>query len=365
MCYDYLCLIPSYQPDELLLKVVSECLQAFSVIVVDDGSGPEYEEIFARLPKEVKLLRHEENQGKGQALKTGFKYIKEHFADCQYAVVTVDGDGQHTFDDALKVIKEAEKNDNALILGSRNFKQTDQKKSKVGNFFARSIVRLVTKSDIYDTQTGLRAFTKQHIDTMLDIGGSRYEYETNMLLVCSRKLIPIIETKIETIYIENNKRSHYNALKDTLRIFFQVLKFSASSLVGFGIDYLLYSLLVMLLPEDLAFKLIIANVCARIVSSSVNFTINLKLVFKPKVGIWRYRLKYICLATFILTCNTLLLNLLVTDAGWDEYLAKLFVEVVLYIFSFLVQKFVVFKNFRNRSSRWNLKLCFLLPSHFC
>lgn len=348
MCSDYICVIPSYQPDELLLNTVKECLQAFIVVVVDDGSGEKYKYIFNQLPKEAILLTHKENMGKGQALKTAFQYIKDNFADSQYAVVTVDGDGQHTFEDALKVIKEAEKNEDALILGSRDFKKTDQKKSIVGNFFARTLIRLVTRTNIYDTQTGLRAFTCKSIDTMLQINGSRYEYETNMLLVCAKKQMPIIETTIQTIYLDGNKRSHYNAIKDSLRILFQVLKFSASSLIGFGVDYALFSLLCILLPEDLALRLIIANVCARIVSSTVNFTINLKVVFKQKGNLWLCRIKYFSLAIVILTLNTLLLNLLVNKCGWNEFATKILVEAVLYIFSFLVQKFFVFRGKRSK-----------------
>ena len=59
-------LIPSYEPDDALLKVVNELLEnSFIVVVVNDGSSEQYNEIFNQLPKEVHYLAYEVNQGKG------------------------------------------------------------------------------------------------------------------------------------------------------------------------------------------------------------------------------------------------------------------------------------------------------------
>ena len=63
-------LIPSYEPDDALLKVVNELLENdFSIVVVNDGSNPSFNEVFEKLPKEVHYLSYEKNQGKGHALK--------------------------------------------------------------------------------------------------------------------------------------------------------------------------------------------------------------------------------------------------------------------------------------------------------
>ena len=96
-------LIPSYEPDDALLKIVNELLEHdFNVVVVNDGSSTKYNEIFDKLPEEVHYLNYEVNQGKGYALKYGFNYIKQNF-DKDTIVVTLDSDVQHTVKDALSV----------------------------------------------------------------------------------------------------------------------------------------------------------------------------------------------------------------------------------------------------------------------
>lgn len=344
---EYIALIPSYQPDDLLVKIVLKCMQSFHIVVVNDGSGPEYDSIFNMIPKACTVLRHETNRGKGAALKTGLKYIQETFKDKEYAVVTVDGDGQHTYEDALTVIQKAEKQPDCLILGSRNFKQTDQKKSVFGNFIARSLMRLTTGNNIYDTQTGLRAFTYKNIENLLEIEGNRYEYETNMILYLSRERIPIIEVPIATIYLDNNSRSHYNPLRDSLRIFKQFMKFAASSIIGFLVDFGLYTLLTYIFPEDMALRIIIANVIARVAAALVNFTINMLFVFKLKRGkTLKYATKYFILAGVNMVLNTALLALLVDVCGMHHIVTKLIVEFVLFVASYIIQKFIVFRTKR-------------------
>ena len=76
-------LVPSYEPNSVLLDVVNELLtNGFTVVVVNDGSGPNYDDIFSKLPSEVHYLAYDTNHGKGHALKYGLKYIKENFQDC-------------------------------------------------------------------------------------------------------------------------------------------------------------------------------------------------------------------------------------------------------------------------------------------
>lgn len=341
---EYIALIPSYQPDDLLVRVVLECMQSFHIVVVDDGSGPEYKSIFNTIPKACTVLTHETNLGKGAALKTGLKYIKEAYEGKEYAVVTVDGDGQHTFEDALKVIQKAEKNPDCLILGSRNFKETDQKKSVFGIFIARTLMRISTGNNIYDTQTGLRAFTYKNIDNLLEIEGKRYEYETNMILYLSRERIPIVEVPIATIYLDNNSRSHYSPLKDSLRIFKQFLKFAASSLIGFCVNMILFAILVKVMPSDTWNLATVANAIACVASSIVNFTINKFFVFKIKKGRnLSYATKYFALAVANTLIKSLLIYVFVDSMGLSANGMKISVEVVMFIISYLIQKIFIFK----------------------
>ena len=335
-------LIPSYEPDDALLKVVDELLENdFTVVVVNDGSNPSFNEMFDQLPKEVHYISHEPNQGKGYALKHGFSYIKDNF-DENSIVVTLDSDGQHKVSDAMKICDVCEEV-GGIVLGSRYFGKGTPRKSRFGNFMARLTFLISTRHKIYDTQTGLRAFDYSLLERLIDIKGNRYEYEMNVLLDAVRHKIPVTEERIETIYIDNNAGTHYNSFKDTMRIFKEVIIFSISSLIGFLVDYAAFTLLT-LIPCDWAHWTLACNVIARVISASVNFTINYKLVFKSKEKLWLAILKYALLAAFILGCNTALLWLLTEHAGMNKYLAKVLVEITMFITSWLVQRLFVFKK---------------------
>ena len=342
-------LIPSYEPSFVLLDIVKELIKNdFQVVVVNDGSKESFDEVFNQLPEEVNYLHYKTNKGKGYALKYGMSYIKDHF-DKDIIVVTLDSDGQHRVSDAIKICDRCEKESDCLILGSRKFDKKTPSKSRFGNFMARTTFLISTHHKIYDTQTGLRAFSAELLPAMIAVKGNRYEYEMNVLLEMIRQRVIIREVKITTIYIDNNAGTHYNPFKDTMKIFKEVIKFSASSLIGFLIDYGLYSLLVSFKVEW-AHWVLICDILARIVSASINFTINYHLVFKKREKFWLALIKYAGLAAFILGCNVLLLWLLNEQAGINEYLAKIIVEVTLFITSWIVQRLFVFRRNKRKKA---------------
>lgn len=339
---DRIALIPSYEPDDELLKVVDELLEnSFKVVVVNDGSNSRFDEVFNRLPTNVNYLHYETNMGKGFALKHGLQFIRSNFGE-DSIIVTLDSDGQHKVKDAIRVCELCEEK-GGLILGSRHFGKGTPFKSKFGNWMARMTFLLSTKHKIYDTQTGLRAFEYPLIEKMQLVKGNRYEYEMNVLLDTIVSNIPIREVKIDTVYVDNNAGTHYNPWKDTMRIFKEMIKFSASSLIAFGVDFGLFSLLTLFnVPYE--HWILMCTIIARVISASINFTINYHLVFKKRETLWMAFIKYAGLALFILGCNLLLMWLLYEQAGMNEFLAKIIVETTLFITSWLVQRLFVFRK---------------------
>ena len=343
---DRIALIPSYEPDEELLKVVSELLEnSFKVIVVNDGSNITYNKIFEQLPVSVHYLHYEMNMGKGFALKHGLQYIRSNFSE-DSIIVTLDSDGQHKVSDAIKVCDLCEEK-GGLVLGSRHFDKGTPFKSRFGNWMARTTFLLSTHHKIYDTQTGLRAFNYELISKMQLVKGNRYEYEMNVLLDAIRDGTIIREVKIETLYVNNNAGTHFSPFKDTMRIFKEVIKFSASSLIAFGIDYGAFALLT-LINNPWEHWVLMCVIIARVISASINFTINYHLVFKKKESLWMAFIKYAGLAVFILGCNLLLMWLLHEQAGMNEYLAKIIVETTLFITSWIVQRLLVFRKINKK-----------------
>lgn len=214
-------LIPAYKPDEKLVELCALLLthEDLTVVVVDDGSGEECRPVFEALDPRVRLISYPVNKGKGGALKTGIRYIHDELPDCA-CLVTADADGQHRYEDIRRVMAECEQHPGALVIGGRRF-DTDNVplRSRMGNAITRFVYRLVSGVRVYDTQTGLRGFDRKGMEMFADTNGDRYEYEINVLLEAAAAKMPIREIEIKTVYIEENKSSHFNAVKDSWRIY--------------------------------------------------------------------------------------------------------------------------------------------------
>ena len=374
MASRYIALIPAYEPDRKMLGVIADLGKTgFDVVVVDDGSGPEYAELFEqaaeRIPgksgRGVTLLIHDVNRGKGAALKTGLDFINNFMVirgeETQNVIVAVDADGQHLAVDALRAAHTAQGNPGTLVLGSRILNQTQSVplRSRFGNAVTRKVFRLATGVPVYDTQTGLRAFTADLIPSLLAVSGDRYEYELNVLMDFAGRGIPIREIEIETVYLEGNKSSHFDTVRDSYRIYKEIAKyaatgggrnadgikstakqaakFSASSFASFLIDYAMYALLLMIGPG-----LVFANIGARLISSVANYTINRKLVFRSGKKVATSAVQYFALAAFILAGNTFVLHTMVASLGINSMAAKVLTEVLFFMISWTVQRYVVF-----------------------
>lgn len=339
MKYRSIALIPAYEPDMVLLEVLKSLKEAgMEIVLVDDGSGVQYADLFAKASSYANVLTYTVNKGKGTALKAGMNYIKQNYEQ-NCIIVTVDADGQHRAEDAIRLCRIVEEQPDTFVLGSRKLKENVPVRSQFGNTITRFIYRLSTGLKVHDTQTGLRAFHAHFLPELLQVSGERYEYEMNVLLEFARKHIPIQETEIDTIYIGNNATSHFHTLRDSFRIYKEILKFSASSFVGFLTDYALYSLILFLFAN-----LRLANIGARIVSAMVNYILNRKFVFQSETGIAKSAMQYFLLAAAILFGNTLFLETLVNDWGMNQMTAKILVEIVFFILSWLVQRSVIFRK---------------------
>ena len=355
----YIALIPAYEPEEKIKGLTAELIEkGFDIVVVDDGSGPDHAELFEALSQKATVLTHSENRGKGAALKTGLNYINKYMAYTESVltpagaetisgrdavIVTVDADGQHLPDDVLRVAEISAQRRDALVLGSRALSEDIPVRSRFGNTVTRHVYSAATGVRIHDTQTGLRAFHRCLIPRLLRIEGDRYEYEINMLMQLASEGVPIIEERIETVYEDNNSGSHFRTVRDSFRIYKEILKFSASSLVSFAIDYGMYALLLAVTgAAGIANSLVISNIGARLVSGTANYAMNRKLVFKSRTGFARSAVQYFLLAAFILAGNTIVLSTLAGTLGINRFAAKLITEVIFFAISWTVQKYVIF-----------------------
>ena len=335
-------ILPAYCPGRELITLAEQLGESsVETIVVNDGSPEEYQSVFDSLPKTAAVLCHEQNMGKGEALKTAMKYIRRRNRDC--IVVTADADGQHLVNDILNCAKEAENHTDHLVLGVRDFSEQDVPfRSALGNRITSILFLLFTGRWLADTQTGLRAFHSSMIPLFLETEGSRYEYEMNQLLRAVSDNIPFSEVKIKTVYLDGNKASHYRPLRDSLRILRQFLLFSVSSLAGFLIDYSAFAMLNACFSGPSG--ILVSNVIARIFSALCNFELNRRVVFRQDDRRMSAFIRYALLATGILILNTGVLSVLTFRFHIHAWIAKLMTELLLFLFSWFMQKKVVFAD---------------------
>lgn len=219
---DVVVLIPSYEPDHYLVDTVKALhKEGFPILIVNDGSGEEYDEIFNQITDLVKYIKYEKNRGKGDALKEGYKNITSLFPDAKY-IITADGDGQHSIKDIKRCYELLAENDE-LILGVRKFNSSVPFKSRNGNFWSRFNRGLLTKQYVEDDQCGLRGFPIRYLPDLLKIHGHRFEYEMNQLTSFQLRDYKIITFPIDVIYIDSNRKTHFQAIRDTIRIQLKII----------------------------------------------------------------------------------------------------------------------------------------------
>jgi len=333
-------LIPSYEPDERLIGLIRDlrAVTDTSILIVDDGSGEAYSGIFQSAREAgCTVLTHEDNRGKGSALKTGFNYIKQS-GDAD-VVVCADSDGQHLPKDILRVAGEARSRRRHIVLGSRHFTGKVPLRSRFGNSATRLVYAYATGVPIQDTQTGLRGFSNDMLDWLCRIPGERFEYEMNMLLASKSAGYRTVEVPIDTVYLDDNKSSHFRPLADSARIYFPFVKFGLSSIVSAALDFML-----LLLLQWMTANLLFSVVGARVVSSAINYAMNRKFVFGggAKRGNGRSLPRYYALAATILLFNYVLLYSFNETIGIPLLAAKLLTEGLLFLFSYWWQRKYVY-----------------------
>lgn len=325
-------LIPAFRPDKGLLALAAELAPQTRLVVVDDGSGPDYDALFAGLAAlPLVLLRHGGNRGKGAAIKTGLSYILSAGGG---DVITADADGQHSAQDILRVGDAMAAHPGFLVLGARDIRKMPPR-SRAGNTITGFLFRKMTGLHITDTQTGLRGLPGSMLPWLMEVPGDRYEYEMNMLLAIKAHKAPYLEIPIDTIYLQQNASSHFHAFRDGYRVFSRLFKYGAVSLSCTAVDFTLYSILLLWLPAKEAY------VAARAVSATLNYQLNRRLVFHAQPS-FRSAAGYVLLVLCILFLGSQGVHYL-AGLGLQKVVAKALVDSLLFFLNYLVQNRVLFR----------------------
>lgn len=351
---DITIIIPSLNPDTKLVTYVNELITIgfTSILIVNDGSQERCDTIFSELSKksEVTVLRHEVNKGKGRALKTAFAYYLENNSKMSGGVVTADADGQHSAKDTYQVAATLH-NTNKIILGTRNFNEQQVPfKSKFGNKLTTVIFMLLYGLKIHDTQTGLRGIPFDTISEIIKLDGEKFDYEIHVLIYVVSNKIAIEEVEIETIYIDDNRETHFDAVKDSIRIykvmFKQFFTFIISSLLSSCLDIASFYILLSYVFSGFSIseKILISTIVARVISSLFNYFVNHKIVFKSTENINKTLLKYYTLCIVQMLLSALLVVLVEQVGGGSPTIIKVFVDLFLFFISYQLQNRFIFKR---------------------
>ena len=318
-------LIPAYCPEDRMIGLIKELdIRGFAVVVIDDGSGEEYDELFTAARQYASVKRYTPNRGKGEALKCGMRYIKERY-QAPYTVITADADGQHRVEDIVKVADAAAEHPDSLILGKRLLDKSSPIKSRIGNGITRVLYRLTTGRRIYETQTGLRAFSDRLLPRFLKLPGHRYEFEIDMILDASNA--DIIEVDIQTVYFDNNAASHFRPLQDTVSLNKEFLRYKLPS-----INAGLAGLLLFVLIVNFGGAWILACVLSRLFTILLKGGLNRVVPFaeKPSVG------RYVLTSGIVLLCDIGVMAALVS-VGVNVFAAKVLSGIVMIFVSMIVR----------------------------
>lgn len=351
----YIVIIPSLDPDGHLPQVVQGMLHiGFTrIVLVDDGSDAAHQAPFTEasaLPG-VEVLRHEQNRGKGRALKTAFSHIVEKYPDAP-GVITVDGDGQHLPEDVWHIAETMTAAPDAVVFGVRDFDAAQvPARSRFGNKLTRAVVRRLCGLPITDTQTGLRGFPLDFLPALLPVEGERYEFETNMLPVIRKSGRPYREVPISTVYENNNEGSHFRPVRDSVRIYWCLLryfvKYVCSSIICMLVDQIMFRLFcdvvfVRLIGDQ---QIIIATALARIISGSLNFVINRNVVFHSSTDVRRTGCRYILLCVGQMLCSAAFVAVIARMLpGVHTTIIKCVVDTALFFAGYWIQRKYVFRE---------------------
>jgi len=217
-------LIPAYNEEKYIEGVIENSSKyEMDIIIIDDGSidstASIVESLISAYSPYLKLVRHSKNLGKGQALITGFNYIKEN----NYSgVITLDADGQHDTKEIINFLEVIKKEDPDLIIGDRLGNTAGMPFIRLAtNVFTSWIISKIAGEKVSDVQSGYR-YLKTMAIKKIKLKTKNFDTEPEIILRAGWQGMKILNVPIKTIY-HDDFVSYVNPVKDTIKFFKLVL----------------------------------------------------------------------------------------------------------------------------------------------
>jgi glycosyltransferase involved in cell wall biosynthesis len=210
-----LIVIPVYNHPDTVRDVVSRCRKYLTdILVVDDGSDEDVAALLADL--DVKVIRHERNRGKGQAILTAARYARENN---KTHVLTIDADGQHYPEQIPDFIESANNHPDSIIMGVRDFSASGAPfGSRFGRAFGNFWVRIQTGIKVKDIQSGFRVYPVFVLNNLKYLFLT-YAFEDEVIVRSLWAGVPVRELAVNVYYPAREKRiSHFRKIRDNLKL---------------------------------------------------------------------------------------------------------------------------------------------------
>lgn len=197
-------LLPAYNEEKnlpIILKDIKEYLPSVEVVVIDDGSFDKTSEI--AIKNNVKLIRHKQNKGKAEAIKTGLKYFLKEKLHIAFIVIA-DADRQYLIKEITKIFKPLEKDEADFVTGYRNWSKVPFR-HKLGNFVWRTFFNILFGTGFKDTNCGYVGLNKKAAEIMKENIYGGYILENSMFILALKNNLKIKQVPVTVLYKKISK----------------------------------------------------------------------------------------------------------------------------------------------------------------
>lgn len=348
MEYTYI-VIPFYRPAEkgFLHLIRQVCDRGHIPVVVNDAS-PDASLTPCGIPDpRMILLHHERHRGRGAAIRTGLAHIRDHLlpsAPCDTAYVAVAAThSRFAVDDLERLLEAARQPDNQsrLIIGVHHPSRKRSLLSRAWNGSVHLLFHALVHAHVPTDMTGLQVFSAAFLPQLPELEGDHADYDLRLLRFFSKQGDGFCEVVLQGESPPARKNRHI--VLDTARLYQHLLRFTASSMFSFLLEYSLFCLLHYLLRNKLPLVGdLIASVAARIFGNGVNYTINCFFVFRRKPG-RNNILQFVGLTGLSIGLSTLALYLWKLT-GLPVPVCKILADTSVFVVNYTVQKKLIFRK---------------------
>lgn len=282
--------IPAYDPPRSLADYVSSLIYAGfdKIIIVNDGSGTECLPVFMKLARiGCRIVTHEERQGMGAALKTGFLCYQENYSGKTDGVITLNADCQLAVREVEKVASslsnEQKMGSFALVVGTRSFDgpevtSYDEKMNKA----TKTIYRILFGLSLQDPVSSTLGIPDVRVPECIAVAVNGYGYDSSLLIALEDA--GILQVPVKYPKRDPDAEQHFRKGKDTflilLSIFKKFIMYSVTSLMATFVDLLLFGIFTSVTFAGNPMAIIYSTILARVVSGSVNYILTKHFVFR-------------------------------------------------------------------------------------